>query len=264
MKVYLDIIFITNFLFDFILLFSVNVLLKRNKKIYKIVLGAFVGTFTLLILFLRMNSFILFLYKFFISIFMVLITFNYKNLKYTFKNLYFLYIVSIIMGGFLYFINNQISQKNEGLIFITNNFSLNLILGIILSILFMIFYVKETKSLKQNYNKYHKIKLLFKNNKSININGFLDTGNKLKDPYKGRPIILIKENLIDVKNINYILVPYNTVSGDGMLKCFLPSKMEIDGIEYKKKFLIGLVKNINIDGVECILNEQIMEEMKND
>lgn len=111
MKVYIDIVFFTNFLFDFILLLSVNIILKRNMKIYRIILGALTGTLTLLMLFIRMNSLTLFLYKLVISIIMVLITFNYKTIKYTFKNLYFLYIVSIIMGGFLYFINNQINDK---------------------------------------------------------------------------------------------------------------------------------------------------------
>ena len=201
MKVYIDIVFFTNFLFDFILLLSVNIILKRNMKIYRIILGALTGTLTLLMLFIRMNSLTLFLYKLVISIIMVLITFNYKTIKYTFKNLYFLYIVSIIMGGFLYFINNQINVKNEGLIFITSNFSLNLILGIILSSIFIYFY----------------------------------------------------------KDIKYILVPYNTVSGGGLLKCINISKMEVDGIKCKKKFLIGLVPSINIDGVDSIINEKIME-----
>ena len=53
MKVYIDIVFFTNFLFDFILLLSVNIILKRNMKIYRIILGALTGTLTLLMLFIR-------------------------------------------------------------------------------------------------------------------------------------------------------------------------------------------------------------------
>ena len=70
---------------------------------------------------------------------------------------------------------------------------------------------------------------------------------------------LPKEELIDYKDIKYILVPYNTVSGGGLLKCINISKMEVDGIKCKKKFLIGLVPSINIDGVDSIINEKIME-----
>ena len=70
---------------------------------------------------------------------------------------------------------------------------------------------------------------------------------------------LIKNIDIDYKDIKYILVPYNTVSGGGLLKCINISKMEVDGIKCKKKFLIGLVPSINIDGVDSIINEKIME-----
>ena len=36
---------------------------------------------------------------------MVIITFNYKDIRYTFKNIFYLYMVSIILGGFLYLLN---------------------------------------------------------------------------------------------------------------------------------------------------------------
>ncbi len=92
------------------------------------------------------------------------------------------------------------------------------------------------------------------------MNAFLDTGNKLIDPYKKRPIILVKEEKIDnIESMKTILVPYSTVSDSGVLKCIIPSKIYIDGIEYKKKFLVGITKNINIDGVDCILNEKLLE-----
>lgn len=260
MKVYIDIVFFTNFLFDFILLFSVSLILKRNTKLSKIILGSFFGTLTLLILFIRMNFITLFLYKFLISILMVLITYGYKNIKYTFKNLYYLYIVSIIMGGFLYFINNQVSSKNEGLLFINNNFSINLVLAIILTIFFMMSYIKSSKNLKENYNKYYNVTIILSNKEKIKVNAFLDTGNKLIDPYKRRPVILLKENIINnTNNMKFIPVPFSTVSGTGILKCVIPYKIYINEKEIKKKSLIGITNNINIDGVSCILNEKIME-----
>ena len=90
MKVYIDIVFFTNFLFDFILLLSVKIILKRNMKIYRIILGALTGTLTLLMLFIRMNSLTLFLYKLVISIIMVLIT-TYVTKKFAgFSSRYFL------------------------------------------------------------------------------------------------------------------------------------------------------------------------------
>lgn len=256
MKVYLDIIFFTNIIFDFIILLSTSLILKRNIKIFKIILGSLFGSFTFLILFIRMNNIELFLYKFIISIFMILITFGFKDIKYFIKNIYYMYLISIILGGFLTFLNN-LNDTNNGLLFINSNKKLNLFLSIVFSIILIISYIKNIKQLKTNYNKYYKIDIYFNKNK-ITLNAFLDTGNKLTDPYKKRPIILVKDNLLKI-NDNYILVPYNTISSHDLLKCIKPDKVYIESVGIRKRLLIGLTNKINIDGVDCILNENLME-----
>ncbi len=260
MKVYLDLILILNFLFDFIILLAVSLLLKRNSKIYKVVLGALFGSITTLTLFIPLSSLTLFIFKFLVSLIMIFITFGIKNIRYTLKNLYYLYIVSIILGGALYFINNQFLYNNDGLIFITNGSSINLILAIILSPIIIYVYIKQCKDLKINYNKYLKVDVYLKNGKIFNLNAFLDTGNKLIDPYNKRPIILINKNkLKDIEEEKIILVPYFTLENEGILKCIIPSKIYIEGFGFKKRLLIGLSSKINMDGIDCILNEKILE-----
>ena len=257
MKVYLDLIFITNFIFDFVILLTISLILKRNTKIYRLILGSLSGSLALGILFIRMNQIELFLYKFIISIFMIIISFGYRNIKYFIKNIYYMYLISMIIGGFLTFINNSLSISNEGILFINSKIKLNIFISIVLSIILLISYIKQIKVLKTNYNKYYKIHIYF-NNKKIDTNAFLDTGNKLIDPYKKWPIILVNENIIDEKS-RYIYVPYNTVSGRGLLKCIKVDKIYIEDIGYRKKFLVGITDNINIDGVDCILNERLLE-----
>ena len=255
MHVYIDIVFIINFIFDFILLLSTSIILKRNIKIIRIILGSLFGTITMAILFIRFNTICLLIFKIIISIFMVLITFGYKDIRYFFKNLYYIYLISIILGGIIYFFNNSFSKVN-GLLFY-NSYKMNLLLGIVLSVLGMKSYIKHIRELKNNYNKYLKATIFFSNYK-IDVNAFLDSGNKLKDPYFFRPIILVDNSLI--KDINKpIYVPYKTCNNEGILKCIKAKKIYIDGIGYKKNFLVGLTDSIKIDGVNCLLNEMIME-----
>lgn len=258
MKVYIDLILITNFLFDFILLVATSIILKRNVKVIRIILGALFGSLTVLSLFIRFNSIELFFFKMIVSSLMILLSFGFKNYKYFFKNMYYLYMISIILGGIVYFINIQFSYKNEGLLFITNGSSINIVIGCILSIIILYKYIKQVKLLKTNYNKYYKTSIYFKNGQITTFNAFLDTGNKLIDPYRKWPIILINESKIT--NVDKtILVPYHTVNGEGLLKCFKPDKIYIEGIGFKRKLLIGLSNSINIDGVDCILNERLLE-----
>ena len=257
MKVYLDIIFLSNIIFDFIILLSTSIILKRKVNIFRIIIATLFGSLTLLILFIRMNQLELFLFKLIVSIFMIIISFGFKNIKYFIKNIYYMYLISMILGGFLTFVNNTLSNYNNGFLFLNSNTKINLLLAFLLSFVLLLSYLKNIKELKTNYNKYYKIDIYFNKNK-LSLNAFLDTGNKLVDPYKKRPIILVNEKLINNK-YNYLLVPYNTISSNSLLKCIKAEKIYIDKIGYRKKFLIGLTNSINIDGVDCILNEKLME-----
>lgn len=258
MKIYLDLVLFLNFAFDFLLLLSVSIILKRNIKLNNIILGAFIGSLSILILFIKINSFTLFLIKLLISILMILTTFKYKNIKYFIKNISFFYMTSIILGGFLYFLNIQFSYKNNGLVFYHNGLSINFIVLLILSPIIIYLYIKECKSLKHNYNNYYKIEIYYKN-QIKKINSFLDTGNKLVSPYNKSPVILVNKKIIKNIDDNYIYIPYNTINNNGILKCIKVEKVIIEGIGIKENVLVGLTEDIKIDDVDCILNMKLLE-----
>ena len=120
MKIYLDYVFFLNFMFDFILLLCVKIILKRNVKIKRIFISSFIGALTIFTLFIKINSLELFVLKFLISIIMCLVAFSYKNVEYTIKNVSYLYMVSILLGGALYLINIEFSYNHSGLLFYHN------------------------------------------------------------------------------------------------------------------------------------------------
>lgn len=262
MKIYIDVILFINIFFDFLLLLSVSIILRRHAKIYRIILGSLVGGITIIFLFFNITTIQLFILKLIIALLMVLATFGYKNIKYTLKNYSFLYLTGIALGGALYFLNLQFSYKNNGLIFYNNGFSINFIVLIILTPILLYIYIKELKDLKTNYSKYHKVNIYFKSNKNITLNGYLDTGNNLIDPYKKRPIILVDYSKIKkyITNEKELLVPYNSINNNDILRCIKVKKIEIDGLEYTD-ILIGLSLNkIYIDGIDCILNNKMLKE----
>lgn len=259
MKIYIDLILLLNFGFDFLLLLSVSIILRRNAEIYKLLLGAFIGSISVLTLFIKITSFELFVIKIFISILMCLISFKYRNIKYTLKNILYLYISSIILGGTLYLLNIEFSYKNQGIIFYKNKISINFIILVIISPIIIYIYIKEAKQLKNNYSNYHKVEIKIRD-KIIKCTGFIDTGNKLKDPYKKRPIILINNNYIDEKNLK-IYVPVHTILGTNLIECIKINELKIDDKTIKKEVLLGFInKKIKIDGIECLLSNEIMEE----
>ena len=256
-RIYLDLIFVLNLFFDFTLLFSVNYILKRKTKLIRLILSSIVGSLSTFLLFISFNSFELFIIKLIISILMILVSFGYTDIKYFIKNIYYLYFISILLGGFLYFIDISLYYKHEGIIFINNNLSINFVLMLIISPIIIYLYIKNKKE-EINYKKYYDVQINIDNKKLI-LNGFLDTGNKLKS-YSGYPIILIKKNLINFNNKKLIYIPYNTVNNKGILKCIKLNEIKINDKIINKNYLIGLIDDINIDGVNIILNTLLLEE----
>lgn len=255
MTIYVDGLLFLNFFFDFLLLLSVSVILKRNVPLFRIILGAFIGSLTILILFFKITSFELFLIKVYLSIIMCLISFGFKDLKYTLKNILFLYLVSIILGGFLYMINIEFGYKNEGLVFINKGISLNVIFLIIFSPIVLYIYVKEMKNYKVKIGNYYKVNIYI-GKKVLNLNGYLDTGNTLK--YKGRLVILtnIKNSF---KNKIY-MIPYMGASGYGVLECIRVRKVEVLDLGVFEDVYLGFSKTLNLKEADVLLNAFMREE----
>jgi stage II sporulation protein GA (sporulation sigma-E factor processing peptidase) len=262
MKLYLDLIFMINFMFDFILLLIVGIVLRRNTNIKRILLGSLIGGLSIFTLFFKITTFELFLLKILISVIMVLTAFGFKDIRYTLRNLFYLYTVSILLGGFLYYLNLEFSYKQDGLIFYHNGLSINWIVLLILSPIILYVYAKQAISLKNNYSNYYLVDIYFKDGTRKKLSAFLDTGNKLIDPYKKRPIILVNKNeVINLYNDkDLLLVPYETLNNQGLLKCIIPLKVYIIGVGMRHNVLLGISeRKINIDGIDCILHTKLLE-----
>lgn len=262
MKIYLDLIMILNFLFDFFLLMGVSILLRRNVSVNQLLKGAFFGGLSILFLFFKMNSIELFIAKIVISIIMVILAFGFRDIRYTFKNLFYLYSASMILGGFLYYLNVEFSYKQEGIVFYHNGLSINYIVLLMTSPIILFFYVRQGIYLKNNYANYYKVHLNFGHNRLLHCNGFLDSGNMAEDPFKHRPIILIdhRKFIYDINEFKMILVPIETASGTSLLECIVIPEIEIEGVGTRKNILLGIMKqNIAIDGIDVLLHTKVME-----
>ena len=262
MRVYVDLVLFLNIAMDFLLLLSVSVVLKRNVKFYRIILGSLVGGISIIFLFISLNNFTLFLFKMIISILMVLVTFSYKNMKYFFNNLLYLYLSSIILGGGIYLLDIQLNYKNQGLMFIDSGFGVNLVVLLIISPFIIYSYIKSMKRMKNDYSNFYKVDLYYKD-KIYKFDAFLDTGNRLYDPYKRRPIVIVNTNRIKLDYEDAILVPYMTASGNSVLKCVIVEKLVIDNTIEVKDVLVGIgSNNFHIEGVNMLLHNDLIGGMK--
>lgn len=262
MKIYLDLVILLNIFFDFLLLFTVSYTLKRRTKFHRLILGSIVGATTIISLFFPFRSITLFLLKFIISILMILTTFGFCNILTFLKNIFYLYIASIFLGGTLYLLNLEFSYKNNGLIFYHSGLSINIIVIIFITPIIIYLYLKQATIQKNISSNYYKVDIYLTSKNIIHTIAFLDTGNNLKDPYKHRPIILLNKDLIKRK-YKYLLVPYNSLNNHNLLKCIVPQKIVIEGYKEQTNFLVGISdEKLAIEGAECILNKKLLERTK--
>ena len=258
MKIYLDLVFFLNFGFDLLLLLTLKIVLKKKTSFFRILLAAFIGALSIFFLFIPLNSFTLFIFKIFISLIMVRVSYRFDGIKLYFIDLLYLYFISIVLGGFLYYLNLEFSYKNTGLIFFHNDFSINFILLFILSPIVLYFYIKQNNYVKKKIITNYTVSFTY-NRKKYTYNGYLDTGNRLYDPYKHRPVILLYDpNFKLMKSTKVIYVPYQTLEHNGLIKCFILKNVFIDNNIELNEVLIGLSSDsFKIDGVDIILHSDL-------
>lgn len=245
MKIYIDLFFLFNVIMDFMIILGTSIILKRNSNLIRIIISSLIGGFSSILLFGNINKILIEVIS---IIVMMLISFGYKGIKYVLRNIFYMYLLSTLIGGIIYLFNVKVS----------NNIFINYFIIIVISSLILILYIKENRKIKNIYNNYYKVDIYFKDKSKISVVGFIDTGNNLYDSYKKRPIILLSNKYI--REDNYILVPYYTMSGEGLLKCIKPNIIFIDGIGYRENVLIGFSDSPKlIDGVDVILHKDIMK-----
>lgn len=193
---------------------------------------------------------------------MVIIAYGIKDIKYILTNMLYFYLTSIILGGFLYYLNIEFSYKNIGMVFYHKGMGINYIFILIASPIILYVYSKQMKKIKET-NTYNYNVDVYIENKMIELHAFMDTGNTLLDPYKKRKVIITNSKKLkqSVKEKNFLLVPYESVNTSGLLKCVKVDKVYIEGLGIREDILIGLTdEKFKYDGIDCILNYLLLEE----
>ena len=260
MTIYLDLVFLLNLFFDFLLLLTVNNTLKRNASIIRIFISSLIGSFSIFTLFISFTTLTLFIFKIVLGSFMCIVCFGLKDRKYFIQNLSYFYMTSTVLGGFLYFLNLNFSESQKGLVFSYNGISVNYIFLVISSPIMLYIYFKQQRESKK-YGSYYQVIVTFLNGDKQSFSSYLDTGNKLVDPITHKKVILIHKDKLNFINEKKFYVPYNSLNHHGIIECMKISSIEING-RSSKNYLVGISEGDLIrDGIDCVLNAYCLEEL---
>ena len=234
---YIETIVLLNFIIDYILLKTISNLLKLQTTNKRLILSSIIGELTLIYL-LNINQIIISISKILIISLMIYISFGFNDLKSFIKNIVFYFIISFFLGGILYYLKD-------------NNIKYYLLLIPIIMNIYEYFEYNLKDIIKNKY----RVNIYLNNGKILYLNGFMDTGNNLIEPYTNRKVIIINEKVTE----NFYLVPYQTISGEYLIKCFNPKRVYIEGIGDIKNISVGVIDK-KFNGYNCLLNNKILEE----
>lgn len=200
MTVYLDIVFLENICMNYIIIYATIILLKLKNRPIRIFLGSLIGAIYAVIsvmkIFEMYNSIFV---KILVSIIIIYISTDSKNFKSLFKALLLFYFVSFTFGGIalalLYFIKPENILMKNGVYIGTYPIKIVLLGGILGYILISIVY----SIIKNKYSKKKKIcDIEISIEKKVkSICALIDSGNFLKEPITGVPVVVVETSLLD-------------------------------------------------------------------
>ncbi|CEG26740.1 sigma-E processing peptidase SpoIIGA [Bacillus sp. B-jedd] len=205
MTVYLDVIWVLNFLFDSLLLIMSAILLKRRVKLWRIAAGGFIGSLIILLYFTPAAIYSGHpLSKMAFSVLMVLASFGYKRLKFFLSALMALYFSTFLIGGTLmgahYFLQSSSSLFKSFVSSASPGFGdpiswLFVFLGFPLAWHFSRVRLESHEMAKIKYDQIVNVQISL-NEKLYDFTGLIDSGNQLYDPLTRNPVMFVSINKI--------------------------------------------------------------------
>ena len=199
MTIYIYFILIENLIMNYIILLATGVILKTKIKHFKIIMSSLIGAiYTILAYVITIPIYSSFFMKFLLSIIIIYVAYNPQNVKKMWKILIVFYLTSFVFGGaafaLIYIVKPQDILMKNGLFLGTYPMKSVVLAGIIgFIIIVTAFKIVRNRITKRDIYKNVKIEI---DGKQIHLNAILDTGNMLKDPITGSPVIVVEKSIL--------------------------------------------------------------------
>ena len=259
MVIYIDVLLFVNTIVNYAILMTAEKLLKRDIRLYRMILGAGIGSLFSLTIFIHPESrILLWTLKFLTAFIITLIVFGWKSRKEFLKSYLCNTAVSIIYCG-AYILFYQIF-KPPNMVIVNNILYLQVnplwltALTAIIYILVLVIYKLFSERIKNTV-----VILKFTiHDKDYSCIGKVDTGSNLREPFSSAPVIIVDTAVFDTAREEMIrIIPYSTVGGSSYLNAVKADMVHIDKKPITEPIYIasGQIHNPNY---QAIINSEII------
>lgn len=200
MTIYIDLIFFENIIMNSIIIYATSIIIKQKPKILRVLISSIIGAIYSIALYITNYKIYTSIFsKIILSIIMMYVAFKPSNLKKLFKQVLILYLTSFVFGGvalnLIYFLKPENISIKNGLF--TGEYALKVImLGALVALIIVKISIKIIKSKITTKDMYCKIKMKI-NEKQIETNAMIDTGNLVKEPITNTPVVIVESSLLE-------------------------------------------------------------------
>lgn len=297
MAIYLDIVWLLNFLIDLLLLLLTAKLLKRDVKRIRLLAGALLGSCIVLLMFTPLSYIVSapagkMIYSFCI----ILMTFGFKRFRSFLQAVAVFYLVTFMIGGGIvgvhYFLQTNMQVMDNVLIFQSTGLG-DPVSWVFVFIAFPTIWwfskrqMEQLETRKVHFDQLVKVEIKI-DEIYLTLNGLIDSGNQLTDPITKVPVMIldvtrikeaipidlveISKNSDDVMDLNFNetwshrlrIIPYRGIGQDSKFLLAVKPDMVVIVDQEKRyrvpKVLIGLNHTqLSSEGeYECILHPEML------
>lgn len=237
-NIYLDVYFCFNFLMDFFVLFLTRIIIKNNKRLYRIILSAIIGaTYAVVILVLKysctyeiynmieIEKIITYVVVVYI---MVLVAYGKYRFRVMLRHMLFVYLITFMLSGIIDMIYYSSGTKRL-------SYTKVIIITFVFETAVVCFF--RVRQNRESILSYYSVTIAV-DSKIINVIGMVDTGNSLVEPITKKPVSIIEWGSLCFEPEKILYVPYNSVGKKhGIMQAFVADYISVNGKKIKKPII---------------------------
>lgn len=203
--VYIDVVWLVNFLMDAAILWTTCWIMKRSTRPWRLLLAALVGSLYALLMFVPpLTLFTTWAGKALVSLWIVGLGVPWRNWLDLGRAVVMYYLVTFVFAGAaiaLHFalpgvsVQSGVEVATHRLVFGTSVKSLSLILAVVLGMAILRYGVERMRRFRMQKAEQVLVRAVI-GEQEISFTGLVDTGNQLRDPIRRKPVCLVDREVL--------------------------------------------------------------------
>ena len=232
--VYVDVLVGVNLVVNYFLLLATARFLALPFRRGRLAAGAALGAlYSLMILLPQMNVFLSLLVKLALSATIVLAAFRRSGWKAFLRATAAFYIINFAFAGLMlalwYFLAPQGLMIRNNMVYF--DISPLMLIGLTVFCYFVITLIHRITGRQMPKELFCSL-VVECGGRTCRCTGKVDTGNSLREPFSGDPVAVVYEPAVAAlapprESLNFRLIPFEAVSGSGVLEAFRPDKLTV-------------------------------------